>query len=148
MGVVDFRFLQKCHVNDSLVHTWHTCIILQSTLHAVQCILSGTKDARTGIGLQPTSTACMVLTPDASHHGQVKPKPAAAPKTKYPLIQAYSTLAVRMHPPSDASAGKDLLYQSCGFELVETATSQESKHGSQKGERHQVILDCHAIQLI
>lgn len=36
-----FWYLQKCHVNDSLVHTWHSIILGfsgQSTLHAVQCI--------------------------------------------------------------------------------------------------------------
>ncbi|KAL6789834.1 hypothetical protein J3E68DRAFT_87843 [Trichoderma sp. SZMC 28012] len=73
-----FWYLQKCHVNDSLVHTWHSIILGfsgQSTLHAVQCIFSlpGTKMQGPGSAYNPTSTACTVLTADASHHGQDKP---------------------------------------------------------------------------
>ncbi|KAM6476892.1 hypothetical protein HDV62DRAFT_238965 [Trichoderma sp. SZMC 28011] len=79
MGVVDFWYLQKCHVNDSLVHTWHSTPYhpwIQWPKYSTRCtvhLLSGTEMQGPGSAYNPTSTACTVLTADASHHGQDKP---------------------------------------------------------------------------
>lgn len=60
------------------------------TLYSASFLCSGTKDARTGIGLQSdkhrmygADSRCITSRPRQA-------KPAAAQKTKYPLIQAYS----------------------------------------------------------
>lgn len=118
-----FWYLQKCHVNDSLVHTWHSIILGfsgQSTLQAVQCIFCQEQKMQgPGSAYNPTSTACTVLTADASHHGQDKPKQLLRKRQNiHSFKHTVSLLACQSMPQAPIGSPSYKLVQSSPHHLI------------------------------
>ncbi|KAL6795951.1 hypothetical protein GGI42DRAFT_99493 [Trichoderma sp. SZMC 28013] len=106
MGVVDFWYLQKCHVNDSLVHTWQTGIILQSTLQAVQCILYLVRNKRCKDRDRLTTDKHRMYGADSRclTSRTIRTKPAAAQRQNtHPFKRTVSLLAVNQRTNIHAS---------------------------------------------